>query len=292
VIHEGTLTTRNGSIPNASAVLVSSNAGARFKVETNETIGALSGGSGANGVVELANDSELTVGDIRHTTFGGDTIGSGSLRKIGAGTLTLTGSNFYGRGVTVDEGKLTVNGSVTLGGGSQAAVNADGTIGGAGVIVGDLTLNGGALAPGASAGTLTVNGSLVLNSASALAYELNAIDQTEGGGVNDLVTGVADLTLAGALIVTAATVDSFLDADLGDTWRLINYSGNLSGSLTPGMMPALADPTWGWVVDTSTTGQVNLLISIVPEASAFLFGGVACAVAGLAYGGRRLRRPA
>ena len=69
-------------------------------------------------------------------------------------------------------------------------------------------------------------------------------------------------------------------------WRIMNYSGPLSGTLAiGGTMPTLADPTWSFVVNTDTANQVNL--QVVPEAST---AGLAGMTALLAF--RRRRRAA
>jgi len=75
--------------------------------------------------------------------------GTGSLTKIGTGTLTLTGIHTHTGGTVVEEGRLLVNG--TLG---DVIIAPNGILGGTGS-VGALTLHGGILSPGNSAGTLT-----------------------------------------------------------------------------------------------------------------------------------------
>lgn len=118
------------------------------------TIGSLEGQTGS---VVLLGAKELSVGSNNSSTSyrgrikdGGLGRGSGgSLVKIGSGILTLIGQNTYTGGTTVSEGSLIVasqNGSTTGTGAVQ--VNA-GTIGGAGIIAGSLTVGSGS-GPGAS----------------------------------------------------------------------------------------------------------------------------------------------
>jgi len=229
-----------------------------------------------SGAVDLgAADRIVTVTNTGATIFSGQ-VSNGGITKAGAGTLTLTGDNSYGGGTTVNGGTLLVNNTMGSGTGSGAVtVNAGGTLGGTGTIAGPLTFNDGALAPGASPGTLTLSGggTVVFDPAAILNYELNGADQTVGGGVNDLLTGVGSLTLDGTLNVMETVANSFLSATEGDTWRLINYTGALTNnSLELGTTPALSSGL-SFVIDTSTLGQINLVA--VPEVSAFLAVGLA-----------------
>ena len=186
-------------------------------------------------------------------------------------------------GVNVNEGRLLVNNPPGSSGTrtGNVIVNNSATLGGTGTIAGNLTFNDtSTLAPGASAGTLTVNGQLVLNSQAVLAYELNGSNKPSGVNINDLVVVGAGLTLDGTLNVTVPAGGNFATAPLGSQWRLFNYTGGLTNnSSTSARCPRWPIPSWGFVVDTSTTGQVNLLIAIVPEAPAWAFAGLASAMA-------------
>jgi fibronectin-binding autotransporter adhesin len=140
------------------------------------------------------------------------------------------------------------------------------TLGGSGSLGGALTVaDGGIFAPGNSPGTLTTTSSASFGNSSVLSYEFNGGDTTVGAGVNDLFTGVINLTLDGVLNVNETVVGSFLSASLGDTWRLINYSGSFTNNtLDLGTTPALSGGN-AFKVDTSVAGQVNLVV--VPETS-------------------------
>jgi autotransporter-associated beta strand protein len=244
-------------------------------------------------------------------TFSGDISGSGVFERNassqnGGGETVFSGANTYTGGTNVLRGTLTINNATGSGTGSGAVVVggtlANGVLQGMGTIItasgvavnaggalaGTLTFgslatptslsfNGGTLAPGNSAGTITLagGGAVVFDSASTLEYDLNGSDTTVGGGVNDLLTGVGDLTLGGTLNVTdIGPANSFASAPVGTSWRLINYTGTLTGpGLDLGTMPAI-DPSLKFAIDTSMIGQVNLTIQNVPEASAFIAVGL------------------
>jgi hypothetical protein len=173
------------------------------------------------------------------------------------------------RSIAVNAGSVTIdfNGhTLTSLLGTTVADGA--TFGGAGTIVGDLALvDGAALSPGASPGTLHVDGRLSLAATTVAAFDLNGADATVGNGVNDFVT-TGDLTLDGVLNIIETPPQSFSSASLGDHWQLFSYTGALvNKGLTLGSVPTLADPTWRFVIDASTAGQVNLRITTIPEPS-------------------------
>jgi len=83
---------------------------------------------------------------------------SGSLVKVGTGTLTLAGDNIYTGPTTVNAGVLFVNGSIESS--SLTTVNSGATLSGSGR-VGPTTINtGGFLVPGPveTPGTMMVTG--------------------------------------------------------------------------------------------------------------------------------------
>jgi hypothetical protein len=236
--------------------------------------------------MRLDVNNATTLAGVTGTTSGGGTAtgvtigGSGSLTINGAAALTDT--------ITLqDTVDLFVNNS--LGGGVIAQAGT--LLGGSGTIAGAVTVaGGGVLAPGTSPGTLTINNSLLLNDTSILNFELSATDQTVGGGINDLIslTGTSgNLTLDGVLNVSP--IGDFSTVAAGTQWRLFNYSGTLTDlALTLGSMPTLGAGN-SFVIDTSTTGQVNL--QVVPEPSSIAIACLGLAAAGyVTYRRRRIAR--
>ncbi len=175
--------------------------------------------------------------------------GAGGLIMVSAGSTNLTAdSSGYLGNTAISGGTLFVNGKLGTG---QVTVSA-GTLGGSGSIAGPVSVqSGGVVAPGNSPGTLTV-GALTLASGAVLDYELGAAG-TIGGGVNDLLVVNGNLALGGTLNIADA-------GGFGNgTYRLINYTGSLSGTLSLGTVPA-GFAAAQFKIDTGTPGQVNLIV--------------------------------
>lgn len=201
--------------------------------------------------------------------------------KTGAGTLELTGgsaaSTHRGRTI-IAEGELRMNGQhIRTDAAATWIVLSNATLSGTGLIRtqgGVIVTNFGRIAPGASAGTLTIDANLVLSQESVLLFELNGTDQSVGGGVNDLIDGVNNLTLDGILEVTPLA--SFAGASIGDYWTLIRYDNALTDNVLD-ISPATQSLLTGgksFAIDTSVANEIRLVI--VPEPSTLgLFGLVA-----------------
>ena len=114
---------------------------------------------GSNGVILAAGD--LTVAGAGYTTIWKEVSGAGALRKEGASTLTLGGTNTFTGGVTIREGAVSVT---SIGFGGQA-----GNLGAAGNASTNLVLDGGTLyfnGPGAGTDrgmSVTARGGTLVN---------------------------------------------------------------------------------------------------------------------------------
>jgi fibronectin-binding autotransporter adhesin len=218
--------------------------------------GALALGNGpASGSIvgDVLNNGQLTFANPGAYTFAGEISGSGNVRKTGAGVQTLTGANSYAGTTTVAAGTLLINGDQSLATG-LTTVSA-GTLGGSGTIGGDVTVAAGAsLAPGGTAGapgTLSINGDLTLtDAATSLNYEFGQAN-LPGGTFNDLAKVGGDVSLGGATINVASSAPSFGPG----LYRVIDYAGTRTGTLTLGAQPAGAS----FSVQTSVDKQVNLV---------------------------------
>ena len=159
-------------------------------------------------------------------------------------TLRSDNSGFNGPLVISNSGTLLVNNTTGSGTGVGAVTVVSGAaLGGGGTIVGPVTVNG-TLAPGNSPGTLTVSNNVVINSSAVLQYEL--------GTNNDLTVVGGNLTLGGTLNVTDA------GGFTNNTYTLFTYGGTLTYN---GAVIGTAPAGHNYAIDTSTPGQVNLVVT-------------------------------
>ncbi len=256
----------------------------------NGTINGLWG----NGVVTYGNSgkSSLEIGDNDATsTFEGsiNTNNNFTLKKIGAGTLTLSGNNSVQGTMEVNAGTLLING--TLGGGGAVQVNA-GTLGGAGdgvmtgVIVGTTTLAAGAkLSPGTmegGAGNLTFLNGLNLSASSndtgAYVFNLNGVESSDRITLTSLSEGALNVG-----VLDAEDFTFVLGAGFGaGIYVLFDASSTIAGSIGNAFVDF-----GGGITGTLSIDTVNhdVLLTVVPEPSAAML-----AVLGLAGLGAFRRR--
>lgn len=153
-----------------------------------------------------ADNKNLTFGGAgRITVTGNITADAGDMlvTKTGTGTVSLSGTNTWTGGTTINGGLLLVNntGGSGLGTGS-VTVNSGGTIGGNGSFTGGLTLNAGAtIAPGNSVGKLTTGAETWAGTASFV-FEIKDVDLGEGLGWDAVA-------INGALNITATSANKF-----------------------------------------------------------------------------------
>ena len=125
------------------------------------------------GIFEIRGPQLTTGSNNLSTTVSGGIIGTGSLVKIGSGTLTLSGDSRLLFGTTmVNAGAMIVDGAL---GSSLTTANSGATLGGSGA-VGSTTINtGGTFAPGPSGapGTMTIRGNLAFQSGALYVVQVN-----------------------------------------------------------------------------------------------------------------------
>jgi autotransporter-associated beta strand protein len=244
--YTGSTTISAGVLALTGSVSIAASSGvvanAKFDISglsAGTSITNLSGGSA--GTVALGNNT-LTLTNAAGT-FAGAISGNGGLVKQGPGLFTLSGTNTYLGGTTVEGGNLRVDGSVA----SAVTVQSGATLSGAGSVGGLVTIqSGGTLSAGQSPGTITL-GALNLNAGSTSVFELGS-PGVVGGATNDLVNVTGNLTLGGALSVNAPSAGYY---------RLFNY-----GTLTPSNFATVTGSTGGTpTVLTNVPNQVNLLIA-------------------------------
>jgi autotransporter-associated beta strand protein len=170
------------------------------------------------GPVTLATSS--SVGGANALTLSGSVNGVGGLTKVGAGTLTISGSMAIDGGLTVTAGTLTVSGSSVIGG--------------------DLILNAGTLnftAPDVSfSGALTVSGgTLNLTGAYAKPPQPSSLVLAAGASLNLVNTVGQHVNLgAGTLNLGAGTGSATFSLELGSgsNYDRISATGNATTANT------------------------------------------------------------
>lgn len=203
----------------------------------SQTVGSLSGSGGVQN-----NNSILVIGDATSTTFSGTIQGTGNLRKVGAGTLTLTGANTYSGQTFVNAGTLMgttvgIQGNVfndsavvfdqsflgtyagNMDGGGSLTKNGGGTVilAGFNTYTGGTTVNAGTLQgdPFSLPGNILNNASLVFDHSFDSLY-----DGVVSGSGSFTKQGTGTLQLTGANTYTGSTFVNAGILQLGGNDRL------------------------------------------------------------------------
>ncbi len=262
--------TFNNSASGGSANVSLTNSSS-LTINQNNTVGALT--TDSSSTVEL-NNFELQIGSLNlSTTVAGvisDT-GSGSLIKVGTGTLTLTGANTYAGGTTINGGTLQVNtmslpGNVVDNATLQFNQTFDGTfnglISGTGQLVkigsGTLTLGGANTYMG---GTIINAGNLQVNTTTLPGNVVdNAIltfNQTFDGTFPGNISGTGELVKIGSGTLTLTGSNSYSGGTFLDAGTLQVNTNSLPGNIvdnTTLIFNQTFDGTFGGII--SGPGQV------------------------------------
>jgi MYXO-CTERM domain-containing protein len=308
-------TVNNGSRTfnfNGGTLKVASNANAAtfFNLGTGTTRANVRNG----GAIIDTNGIDVTMAQgLAHSDIGGDNAIDGGLTKIGAGKLTLSGTNTY-TGVTninvgtlalASTGSLTSTQITTASGatfdvsavsgysvGSGVTLTNNGTVNGGFTVAAGGTLNGsgtfggavtvdGALNPGNSPGSQTYAGGLTLGAASTTTMEIAGSGGVAGTDFDFIDVTGGTLTNDGSLaIVDFGAYD--LSAQTG-TYNLFDFvtgAGDFDVVTVDGNSLTFNGGTDEW---NSTVGDVTynfaegtgvLSVTVVPEPTAALLGGL------------------
>ncbi|MDX1724562.1 MAG: autotransporter-associated beta strand repeat-containing protein, partial [Pseudomonas sp.] len=193
----------------------------------------------------ILNNATLAFDQATDGTFNGAVSGSGALRKLGSGTLTLSGLNTYAGGTTISAGTLQGDSTSLQGNILNNATLAfdqatDGTFNGAVSGSGALRkLGSGTLTLSAlntyTGGTTISAGTLQGDSTSLQGNILNnatlAFDQATGGTFNGAVSGTGELRKLGNGTLTLSGLNTYAGGTTIGTGTLQGDSTSLQGSI-------------------------------------------------------------
>ncbi|MFN9211419.1 MAG: autotransporter-associated beta strand repeat-containing protein [Betaproteobacteria bacterium] len=231
----------SGSIADSSGLSLGS-AGAAFDISNITAATRIKVLDGVTGSSVALGGKTL---DVASGSYAGSIGGSGSLTKIGAGTLVLSGANGYSGGTQVQAGTLALaggsaladGGAVTVATGATLRLDADETVGSlvsAGTVAGSgrtltaasYTIDGGAVEANLGSGALTQRSGTTTLSGSAAAGSVNVTGGT-------LRLGAAERLAAGSALAVGG--GSF---DLGGYTQTLNAVTLAAGSIDNGTLTA------------------------------------------------------
>jgi autotransporter-associated beta strand protein len=239
-----------GTVLSGGAILQVGSAGALgFGDLTNAGNSTLqSGGAGLNITNNIGIGSGVTAtvdNNGNNLALSGVISGSGTVAKIGSGTLTLSGANTYGGSTTVANGVLSIASDANLGTAPGSATANSLVLGSSTadlLLTGTATLNttrgiGIGATSGSTPGTALIDvssGTLTINGVIASAGNTGANNLTINGssGTGTVVLGGAN-TFSGTTLISAGTLT------LGNSLALQNSTLNyISGTLGFGSLTA------------------------------------------------------
>ncbi len=173
-------------------------------------------------------------------TISGVISGSGSLDKIGSGTLILTAANTYTGPTDVQGGTLAVRGSLD----SIVTVESGATLGGTGTVGGIVANSGATVAPGVLGpyARFTVTGEASFAAGSTFAVNVNP------AGQNDKLVTSGATTLSGGAVAVDGASGTYLPST---RYTLLTAQGGVSGTFS----------------SLSTSGDLATLVFIGPTLS-------------------------
>jgi len=154
----------------------------------------------------ISNNAALVFDEAGDGNFAGAISGTGTLTKKGSGSLNLTGNSALAGPITIQQGRLAVNGSLA----GNVSVEQGAVLGGNGTITGNVS-NFGTIAPGNSIGTNVINGSFDNGADATVAVEINNGGATPGVN-NDLTVVNGPATVAGGTVEVTADSGDYQDS--------------------------------------------------------------------------------
>ena len=185
----------------------------------------------------------------------------GSLAKLGAGTLTLAGTNTFDGTTVINAGTLLVNGLLPVG---TVTVATNAVLGGGGKIFGPTIIQpGGRLQPGSGTNIAT----LIISNNLSLAGELRfTLNRTNVQPASQII-GLRTLACGGTLTVTNLGPNNFSSGDTFTLFQATNYTGNFTSLTLPVLAAGLVWNTGNLSVN-GTISVTNLACTLTYTAGA------------------------
>lgn len=224
-------------------------------INSGHTLQLGNGGTTGSIVGNVVNNGTFAINRSNNMAFGGIISGTGAFEQNGTGGTVLTAVNTYTGATTVNAGTLIVDGSVASS--TLTTVNANGALGGSG-IVGAAQINaGGYFSPGGAGapGTSMTLASLAMQSGASFSV---FVDPTTSSFAN--VTGNA--ALGGATVRTHFAAGSYVAKQY-----MILTAGSITGTFDPTVsnlgLPSGFNTTLSYDA-TQTHAYLNLALNFVP----------------------------
>jgi fibronectin-binding autotransporter adhesin len=230
--------------------------------------------------IRINGDTVLNTDAGTTTTLTGTVVtgGSGScFDKTGAGTLVISGTATLANGTCVEEGKLSVDGTLN----STVSVAANAVLRGTGLISGPVAVRG-TLAAGDSPGTLIVAGTVTMAGGSTYQEDINGTGTGTGPG------NYSRLLMAGAnsqFIASGATLNVNLlnitgttayvpdVPKFGDTFTIITAPGGIVGKFATFDQPAGLASGTRMAIFYDYLGNDSIDLRLVPTSYATVLEG-------------------
>ncbi len=232
---------------NAKLTLTGAN---NYGTQTNVLAGTLQigdGGTSGSIIGNVSTDASLVFNRSDDIAFPGAIVGSGSLTKLGAGTLTLSGVNTYSGGTNVSAGTVKLAGATlnmvytALSLAPGTTLNAANPANNAHTLS-SLSLNGGSLrASGAESptgwgsSTITTYGNFVFQQASVSVTQTTATASEIGNAVVQL-RGVATFNIGSGALLTEDASSKLTNADYNTATSSYGSVGGLTKQGTGTLM--------------------------------------------------------
>jgi fibronectin-binding autotransporter adhesin len=244
-INAGTLRVAGGSaISDNSVVVLADVFDAVFDLnDTNETVGAISGGGANGGNINLGSGT-LTCGNSSNLTFDAVISGTGGLTKVGSGMLTLSRGNTYTGTTAINAGTLRTAGGNAISNVSPVVL--------ANVSGGTLDLNNASEVVGSISGGGSTGGNIVLGSGT-ISCGGNGLSTAYAGTIR----GTGGLTKLGTGVLLLSGINHY-----GGTTTITGGTLRLSGgkAISDGSAVTLGNQP-GVIFDLDNTDECVLSIS-------------------------------